>query len=275
MPNESRSRLHVVPCELSEANAFVKRYHRHHQPVPGHRFSLAVADETNTVRGVAIVGRPVARMNQDGWTLEVNRVATDGCPNACSALYGAAWRAARALGYRRLITYTLPEEGGGVPPGCRVAVYRTGGRRQLECAESATGRQAPDASQTAVGSNLTKQSKRSPSMFEIILTLGGLELVTLALWWRERHYHDDCVPRREHERILAEFPRSCLREAVATAYRAGVQVERERQQLILDYCLERVDDAELERRLPAATAATDGPVDGAVPAFLMAGESGR
>ncbi len=64
------------------------------------------------MRGVATVGRPVARLLDDGWTLEVNRVATDGAPNACSALYGAARRATFALGYRKLITYTLPEEGG-------------------------------------------------------------------------------------------------------------------------------------------------------------------
>jgi hypothetical protein len=61
---------------------------------------------------VVIVGRPVARMLDNGWTLEVNRCCTDGTRNACSLLYGAAWRAAKALGYRRLITYTLPEEGG-------------------------------------------------------------------------------------------------------------------------------------------------------------------
>jgi hypothetical protein len=105
-------RLVVVPCELAEANAFVTTHHRHHKPAVGHRFSLAVADEAGEVRGVAVVGRPVARGSQDGWTLEVTRLATDGAANACSALYGAARRAAFALGYRRLITYTLPEEGG-------------------------------------------------------------------------------------------------------------------------------------------------------------------
>lgn len=108
----SQSRLRVVPCDLDEANAFVRQHHRHHQPVPGHKFSLAVADEANTVRGVAIVGRPKARMVDDGMTLEVNRVATDGCPNACSALYGAARRATFALGYTKLITYTLVSEPG-------------------------------------------------------------------------------------------------------------------------------------------------------------------
>lgn len=108
----SQSKLTVVPLPLDEANAFVRQHHRHHQPTVGHKFSLGVADESGAVRGVAIVGRPVARMLDDGLTLEVNRVATDGCPNACSALYGAARRAAFALGYRRLITYTLNTEPG-------------------------------------------------------------------------------------------------------------------------------------------------------------------
>lgn len=108
----SQARLTVVPCELDEANAFVQLHHRHHPPVRGHKFSLAIADGANNVRGVAIVGRPVARGNQDGWTLEVTRLATDGCPNACSALYSAAWRATRALGYRRLCTYILASEPG-------------------------------------------------------------------------------------------------------------------------------------------------------------------
>ena len=102
----------IVPTTLEEACEFLRRYHRHHQPPVGHKFSVAVADEGGVVRGVACVGRPVARMSDNGWTLEVNRCCTDGTPNACSALYAACWRAARALGYRKLITYTLPEEGG-------------------------------------------------------------------------------------------------------------------------------------------------------------------
>jgi hypothetical protein len=102
--------LEITPIALDEANAFVALHHRHHKPVPGAKFCIAVSD--GTVRGVAIVGRPVARMSDDGWTLEVNRCCTDGARNACSMLYGAAWRAAKALGYRRLITYTLPSEGG-------------------------------------------------------------------------------------------------------------------------------------------------------------------
>jgi hypothetical protein len=107
-----RSKLTIIPCTLTEANYFVEQHHRHHKPVVGHKFSIAVMDETNKIRGVAIVGRPVSRILDDGWTLEVNRVATDGCPNACSSLYAAAWRATRAMGYRKLITYTLTSESG-------------------------------------------------------------------------------------------------------------------------------------------------------------------
>lgn len=109
---EGQVKLWVVPCTRAQAFDFISALHRHHRPPISTVFQLAVVDETGLVRGVATVGRPVARMSCDGWTLEVTRVATDECPNACSALYGAAWRAAKALGYRRLITYTLPEEGG-------------------------------------------------------------------------------------------------------------------------------------------------------------------
>lgn len=102
----------VRPVTLRAANALVERLHRHHPPARGCLFCLSVVDDAGEVRGVAIVGRPVARMLQDGVTAEVVRVATDGAKNACSMLYGAAWRAARAIGYTRLVTYTLPEEGG-------------------------------------------------------------------------------------------------------------------------------------------------------------------
>lgn len=103
--------LEITPITLREANKFVKEYHRHHKPVVGHKFSIAVSANA-TVHGVVIIGRPVSRVLDDGWTLEVNRCCTDGTKNAASALYGAAWRAAKAMGYRRLITYTLPTECG-------------------------------------------------------------------------------------------------------------------------------------------------------------------
>lgn len=103
--------LRIVPCTLTEAKAYVAQHHRHHKPPTGGLFALACANESGIV-GVAVVGRPVARMLQDGWTAEVIRLCTDGTRNSCSILYAAAWRAARALGWRKLVTYTLPEEGG-------------------------------------------------------------------------------------------------------------------------------------------------------------------
>lgn len=99
--------LELIPMTLREANAFVEQHHRHHKPVVGHKFSIGVSDGEKVV-GVAIVGRPVGRFLDDGWTLEVTRLCTDGTHNACSMLYAAAWRAARAMGYRRVVTYMMP-----------------------------------------------------------------------------------------------------------------------------------------------------------------------
>jgi hypothetical protein len=110
---EGQSRLTVVPVTQADAGAFIVTHHRHHFPLKvGYVFCIAVADESGEIRGVAVVGRPCTRALWDGWTLEVRRVATDGCPNACSALYGAAWRVSRAMGYRRLVTYILASEPG-------------------------------------------------------------------------------------------------------------------------------------------------------------------
>ena len=103
--------LTLLPMPLDEANAFVAQHHRHHRPVVGHKFSIGAAQE-DAVVGVAIIGRPTARRSDDGLTLEVTRLCTDGTQNACSFLYAAAWRATKALGFQRLITFTLPAEGG-------------------------------------------------------------------------------------------------------------------------------------------------------------------
>ncbi len=106
------SSLHLVPVRFADACGFVAMWHRHHAPPIGCKFCIGVADDGGVLRGVAIVGRPVARHLDDGLTLEVTRTATDGTPNANSMLYGAAWRATKALGYSRLITYTQAEESG-------------------------------------------------------------------------------------------------------------------------------------------------------------------
>jgi hypothetical protein len=106
-------RLVIVPVSLKEAQDFILSYHRHNKPPVGHKFSVGVAGADGLV-GVAIVGRPVARGAQDGSTLEVLRVCV--APNtqkgACSMLYQTCWRAAKAMGYQRLITYTLQSESG-------------------------------------------------------------------------------------------------------------------------------------------------------------------
>jgi hypothetical protein len=96
---------------LDEANAFVRAHHRHHRPVVGHLFSLGAALNGQIV-GIAIVGRPVARLRDDGMTAEVTRLCTDGTRNACSFLYGASARAAFALGFKRIGTYILASEPG-------------------------------------------------------------------------------------------------------------------------------------------------------------------
>lgn len=106
-------KLSVVPVGLSEAKEFVRNFHRHNKPPVGHVFSIGASDGSQLV-GVAICGRPVARMLDDGETLEVTRCCVvDSAPKgACSFLYSRAWRAARALGWSRLVTYTLTSEGG-------------------------------------------------------------------------------------------------------------------------------------------------------------------
>ena len=104
-------RLVIVPLSLADANRYVAEHHRHSNPTTGHKFSIGAAIGERVV-GVAICGRPVARGLDNGWTLEVLRVCSTGTQNVCSFLYGACWRAARALGYRKLVTYTLKSEPG-------------------------------------------------------------------------------------------------------------------------------------------------------------------
>ena len=103
--------MEAVPLHLREANQFVKQRHRHNLPTVGGKFAVGAALDGKLV-GVAIAGRPVARRLDDGKTLEVLRVCTDGTANACSFLYSRCARIARLMGYARVITYTLESEGG-------------------------------------------------------------------------------------------------------------------------------------------------------------------
>lgn len=103
--------LIIRPITLRAACAFITEHHRHNKAPRGHKFSVSVWDGDRMV-GVATAGRPVARAYDDGLTLEVNRTCTDGTGNANSMLYGAIWRAAKAMGYLRCITYTQHDECG-------------------------------------------------------------------------------------------------------------------------------------------------------------------
>jgi hypothetical protein len=106
--------LRIVPVTLKQANEFVRRLHRHNDPVVGHKLSCGVEDADGKLRGVAIGGRPVSPYIQEHEprAFEITRCCTDGARNACSILYGSLRRAARAVGHEPIYTYTLPEEGG-------------------------------------------------------------------------------------------------------------------------------------------------------------------
>lgn len=109
--------MQLTPVTFKEARAFVAKHHRHSLPPVGHKFSVGISSGGNLV-GVAVASRPVARQLAEGDTptLEVTRVCVTGAhKNACSMLYGACKRAAKALGYQRLVTYTLDSEPGSSP----------------------------------------------------------------------------------------------------------------------------------------------------------------
>jgi hypothetical protein len=103
--------LKLKPVTLREANAYVAEHHRHHKPARGHKLSIG-ATRDGVLVGVAMLGRPVARAADTGYTAEVIRCCTDGGPNVCSFLYGAAARAAQAQGYTKIQTYILQSETG-------------------------------------------------------------------------------------------------------------------------------------------------------------------
>ena len=104
--------MNLMPISLKEARRFVNDHHRHHKAPQGGKFAIGL-NEDNEIIGVAIVGRPVARLLDNGYIAEVTRLCVlEGHKNACSMLYSACWRAARAMGYRRLITYILKSESG-------------------------------------------------------------------------------------------------------------------------------------------------------------------
>lgn len=144
------SALRLVPVSFSTACAFVAEHHRHHNPPIGHKYSIGVA-LGETLVGVAIVGRPTSRVVQaEGDALEVIRTAVDGTTNANSMLYGAAWRAAQAMGYTRLITYTQDGETG--------ASLRGAGFRVLASRPSRPGWSTPSRPREAKSTDSTPRT---------------------------------------------------------------------------------------------------------------------
>ena len=105
------NKLKLIPMNWKTACEFIDSNHRHHKPPQGWKFGIGV-EKNGEIVGVITVGRPVTRALDDGITLEVTRCCTDGTKNAASMLYGAAYRAAKALGYSRIVTYTLIDEPG-------------------------------------------------------------------------------------------------------------------------------------------------------------------
>lgn len=104
--------MKAIPIELKDANAFVERLHRHHAPVYRDKFRIGCADDDGHLIGVVQCARPVSRNMDDGKTLEVVRLCSDGSDNVCSFLYSRAARIAKEMGYERIITYILQSETG-------------------------------------------------------------------------------------------------------------------------------------------------------------------
>ena len=103
--------LELFPISFKEACEFVNTHHRHLKAPQGHKFSISCGKDGQRV-GVVIVGRPVSRHEDDGLTLQVTRLCTDGTKNACSFLLAAAWRVTKNLGYKGLLDYVMKSEKG-------------------------------------------------------------------------------------------------------------------------------------------------------------------
>lgn len=103
--------MNIKPITFKEACDFIDAHHRHNKATVGHKFSIGCEKDGKLV-GVAVCGRPVSRILDNGYTCEINRLCTDGTRNACSMLYGACCRIAKEMGYRKIITYTLKSENG-------------------------------------------------------------------------------------------------------------------------------------------------------------------
>ena len=128
--------MEIKPITFRAAKEFNSEHHRHNTDIQGCRFCLSCWEDGKLV-GVANCGRPVSRYLDNGSTCEINRCCTDGTYNACSMLYGACCRVAKAMGYKLVITYTLLSEPGTslkassfIHDGIFGGIYWTGERKR-------------------------------------------------------------------------------------------------------------------------------------------------
>ena len=167
--------LRIIPLELDEANELVAKWHRHHKPAVGHRFSIGCATETGEVVGAAIVGRPVARMTDYRSVLEVTRLVTNGHKNACSILYAATARVGREMGYELIQTFILDEETGIslIAAGWEFMGYTTAAIDRIKGWHSREGRRSdqPEGRKGRYGKRLNTRAAKKVAMplFEVVL----------------------------------------------------------------------------------------------------------
>ncbi|MCK9549167.1 XF1762 family protein [Aquamicrobium sp.] len=105
----------IVPLTLREANDFVEQWHRHSSRTSNDGGKFAIGMEHNgQLVGVAIVGRPVARLLQVPGAAEVLRLCTSPAApkGAASKLYARCRRIWQQMGGTTLHTYTLKRESG-------------------------------------------------------------------------------------------------------------------------------------------------------------------
>jgi hypothetical protein len=183
-PTRRGPRLRTTIISLTDAGEFITRNHRHHKPSPGHKFSIGVRIVGSTsLVGVAVVGRPVNRHYDNGNTLEVVRTCTDGTRNANSLLYGAAWRAAKALGADRAITYTQHGESGA---SLRAAGWRPVRELRPRQGWNTSSRPRTDTHPTGIQRTLWLIGHDLPDRHETIQKVAA-------------HRHE--TPRRSHCRV--------------------------------------------------------------------------
>lgn len=134
----------MFPLTLKDAKRYIAKHHRHHGAPQGGLFAIGCAEDGRAC-GCIVVGRPIPCSYQDGWTAEVTRCCTDGTKNAPSCLYAASWRACRALGYRRLITYIRKDEPG---TSLEAAGWTLVGERKARSWEKESGRPRLDKTES-------------------------------------------------------------------------------------------------------------------------------